>query len=485
MEPQIRYARTDDGVSIAYAAMGDGDWLVYSTNIWGDLQHYIHNEGTRRQVDWLVEAGWRVLRYDGRGMGASDRDVDDLSLATRVLDLEAVVEDAGVSQFALCGYGQGGPAAILFSRRHAERVSHLVLVNSFAKGSEYYNSNPLARTLVSIQEVAESEFEFFTLALANAGNSFSDSEAGRAMAKMMRGAMTPAAALAYVDAARNIDVLDELPGVSVSTLVVDDTAGMLTGNLNRVLASSIPKAVFLRSDNYVEDLDRFVRGAPRQRPASADSPSSFRTILLTDVVSSTPLLTQLGDARMRKVMRDHDAVMEAAVTGHGGRVVKTIGDAFMAEFAVPSNAVAAAIDAQQRIRNKFRSSDVPIRIRIGINAGEPIAEAGDLHGASVVIAKRLESAADTNGILVSEVVKQMVAGKDFDFEDRGLVELKGFEEPTRAWAVLWEQTNRERQTVPPPHLRATGCGEDDRGLRAAPPDRRAAGPRTPPHGPAE
>jgi adenylate cyclase len=119
-------------------------------------------------------------------------------------------------------------------------------------------------------------------------------------------------------------------------------------------------------------------------------------------------------------------------------VVKTIGDAFMAEFGVPSAAVEAAIEAQRNIREEFADSDVPVRIRIGINAGEPIEENGDLHGASVVIAKRLESAADTNGILVSDIVKQMVTGKDFDFEDRGPVELKGFDEPVRAWAVRWE-----------------------------------------------
>lgn len=141
---------------------------------------------------------------------------------------------------------------------------------------------------------------------------------------------------------------------------------------------------------------------------------------------------------MREVMHLHDAVMEAAVTRHGGRVVKTIGDAFMAEFAVPSAAVEAAIEAQQEIRGKFVGSDVPVQVRIGINAGEPIEEDGDLHGASVVIAKRLESAAESGGILVSDVVKQAVAGKEFAFGDRGLVELKGFDEPVRAWAVLWE-----------------------------------------------
>jgi len=96
-----------------------------------------------------------------------------------------------------------------------------------------------------------------------------------------------------------------------------------------------------------------------------------------------------------------------------------------------------AIAAQRGIRDKFLDSDVPIRLRIGINAGEPIEEDGDLHGVSVVIAKRLESEAENGGILVSDVVRSAVAGKEFGFVDRGEVSLKGFDEPVRAWSVEW------------------------------------------------
>ena len=109
----------------------------------------------------------------------------------------------------------------------------------------------------------------------------------------------------------------------------------------------------------------------------------------------------------------------------------------MAEFAVPSAAVECAIAMQRGIQAQFGEADVPIRLRIGINAGEPVEEDGDLHGASVVIAKRLERAAPENGVLVSDVVKQMVMGKDFAFEDRGPINLKGFDEPVRAWSVEW------------------------------------------------
>jgi class 3 adenylate cyclase len=173
--------------------------------------------------------------------------------------------------------------------------------------------------------------------------------------------------------------------------------------------------------------------APR---SAAGGVGPFRTILFTDVVASTPLLAQLKDAKMRAVMRDHDAILQAAVQEHGGRVVKGLGDGFMVEFAVPSAAVESAIAMQRGIQAQFADSDV--RLRIGINAGEPVEEDGDLHGASVVIAKRLESAAPENGILVSEVVKQAVAGKEFTFAAQGDLDLKGFDEPVRAWSVEWK-----------------------------------------------
>ncbi len=185
-----------------------------------------------------------------------------------------------------------------------------------------------------------------------------------------------------------------------------------------VLRAVGPATTFWDVRDGIAPLLRFLDAEPETaHVGSPATPSGgFRAILFTDVVSSTPLLTQLKDEKMRDVMRNHDEVLEAAVTSHGGRVIKTIGDAFMAEFAVPSGAVDAAIAALRGVREKFAGSDVPVRIRIGINAGEPIEEHGDLHGASVVIAKRLESEADANGILISDVVKQAVAGKDFVFD---------------------------------------------------------------------
>ena len=255
-----------------------------------------------------------------------------------------------------------------------------------------------------------------------------------------------------VETYRTMDTTDILGRVQCPTLVIArrdggfGDPGPLAAGIPGAQLTYIPgTAAFPYIDEAQPSFDAvnsFLRQSAAQRgePADqlADVVGAFRTILFTDVVASTPLLAQLKDAKMREVMRDHDAVLDAAVSEHGGRVVKEIGDAFMVEFAIPSAAVECAIAMQRGIQAQFADSDIPIRLRIGINAGEPVAEDGDLHGASVNIAKRLESAAATNGILISDVVKQAVVGKDFEFADQGEVALKGFDDPVHAWSVEWD-----------------------------------------------
>jgi class 3 adenylate cyclase/pimeloyl-ACP methyl ester carboxylesterase len=388
----------------------------------------------------------RVIVFDKRGTGLSDRHVASVSLDAHVEDLEAVVEHYGLDQFDLYGQSEGGPMAIRYAANHPAQVRRLILLGTYARGDHLPPDVHDA-----LLRLVRAEWGLASEALANMFMPGSTGEEAAAWtAGMRRGADAEDAAALWASM-RDTDVTADLPRIACPTLVihvegdrvVPFAAGRaLAAGIRGARLVSIPgNSHMIRGDELQPFLDAFIRFLDDSSLGRADpqlSSSRFRTILFTDVVSSTPLLTQLRDAKMREVMRDHDAVMEAAVTSHSGRVVKTIGDAFMAEFAVPSAAVEAAIEAQRAIRERFVDSDVPVRIRIGINAGEPIEEDGDLHGASVVIAKRLESAADTNGILVSDVVKQMVTGKDFDFEDRGPVELKGFDESVRAWAVRWE-----------------------------------------------
>ncbi|HEY8766310.1 MAG TPA: alpha/beta fold hydrolase [Dehalococcoidia bacterium] len=263
MEPRIQYARTSDGVNIAYSVMGTGQSLVYPSNIWGDIHWYLHDEATRSGVDRLVASGWRVIRYDGRGMGFSDRDVTDFSLDARLLDLETVVSSAGLDRFVLCGYGQGGPLAISYAASYPDRVSHLALVNSFAQGSALYEKVPAMRALIGLRSMVEDQWEFFTLTLATAAVGFTDSARAKETAELFRSSTSAKTFLAFVDSAQKINLLHLLPKVCVPTLVALYTSGgFVTEDLSRDLAARIPGACLVTTDDYHQELHGFVRGGP-------------------------------------------------------------------------------------------------------------------------------------------------------------------------------------------------------------------------------
>ena len=124
MEPHIQYAKTEDGVDIAYSVFGEGEPWVYASNVGGDVHWYVHDDASRATTDGLAAAGWQVICYDGRGMGSSDHRVTDFSLEARVLDLEAVIKKLDLERFVLCGYSQGGPPSIAYCIRPPKRVSH-------------------------------------------------------------------------------------------------------------------------------------------------------------------------------------------------------------------------------------------------------------------------------------------------------------------------------------------------------------------------
>ena len=433
-QPPVHYARTDDGVNIAYWTLGEGDpivWLNDSSNNHSEVEW--DSPWHRR---WYETLGGecRLVKFDPRGTGLSDRAVEDFSLPARTSDIDAVVEALGLERFALTGFAHAGPVAMQYALDHPRRLSHLILQASFARTRDYYDA-PVVRAMGSLSAASWDSF-----IQAGARNFLGwDCPNAAGFANVWRASIEQEAVIQFHRVIASVDLSERLDEIGCPTLVLHH-AESPTPELTRQLAAGIPSATLRIIPGFVgEHFDQEWAAVAEFLGFSRRSPPSeaFRAILFTDVVASTPLLAQLKDAKMREVMHDHDAVLQAAVDEHGGRVVKEIGDAFFAEFAVPSAAVACAIAMQRGIQAQFVDTDVPLRLRIGINAGEPIAEDDDLHGISVNIAKRLESAAPENGILVSDVVRQAVAGKDFDFVGQGEVKLKGFEEPVRAWSVEW------------------------------------------------
>jgi class 3 adenylate cyclase len=182
-----------------------------------------------------------------------------------------------------------------------------------------------------------------------------------------------------------------------------------------------------------------VTEAGGQAAISGPQSAGLRIILFTDLEGHTPMMQRLGDQRGRQVLRAHERLTRAALREHGGHEVKTIGDGFMASFASAQRALNCALALQRSFAayNADPESAEPLRVRVGINAGEPIAEDGDLFGNAVIAASRIASLCHGGEILVANVVRELTAGKGFLFADRGDYALRGFEDPMRIWELRW------------------------------------------------
>jgi adenylate cyclase len=170
---------------------------------------------------------------------------------------------------------------------------------------------------------------------------------------------------------------------------------------------------------------------------AATAPAGPVSILFTDITDSTALTQRLGDAKAQELVRAHNAIVREALRAHGGSEIKHTGDGIMASFSSSSSALECAIAIQRAVADRADDLGAPLGVHIGLNAGEPVAEENDLYGTSVQLARRICDQAGGGEVLVSDVVRQLVAGKGFLFADRGDVALRGFEDPVRLYELRW------------------------------------------------
>ena len=435
--PPIQYCQTTDGVSIAYWTIGEGPLAVFANPIDGSHIALEWDLPSPRRFYERLSETCQVIRFGPRNSAFSD--VAAATADGYAADIAAVADAIGAQRFALVTTSDAIAFAGMFAQRYPSRLNCTValqprIVIPGSAGSTEDAIEAVGETMpdrlmdIAIQLMDPTHVdppESLRLWMSEAWRFADQTPPDRRVAVRReagiaegRGLQAPILIVDWPESGYS-------EGLQLARLVPGARVVSRAGKGSWPWNPDLDELATLVSD-FVWEHSRPEQTPPRLRslepPAAADG---FRTILFTDVVALTPLLARLKDARMREVMRDHDAVLQAAVDAHGGRVVKTIGDAFMAEFAVPSAAVECAIAMQRGIQAQFADTDVPIRLRIGINAGEPVEEDGDLHGASVVIAKRLESAAAENGILVSDVVKQMVMGKDLNSSIRARSRSRG------------------------------------------------------------
>src|SRR3990170_1440565 len=357
MEPRIQYAKTSDGVNIAFWTLGEGMPLLYMPTI--PMSHL--------EVEWQNPEyrGWyerlatkrKLVRYDGRGSGLSDREVADYSVETHILDLEAVVDRLGLERFALFALLHAGPVAVVYAARHPERVSRLLLWCTYARGSDY-SGLPEVETL---RQLIGLGWETYTEATADIVLGRPRGEEGRWFAAYMREAVAPEAARAALGATNEVDVAALLPDVRSPTLVLHRRQLRLADiGLARELASNIADArlVVLEGASvapYMDDTERAGKaideflGEGEEAAVGVEPPEAgaFRTILFTDVEGSTALTQRLGDAKAREVLREHERITREALKAHGGSEVKTTGDGFMASFGSATRALECAVAMQR------------------------------------------------------------------------------------------------------------------------------------------
>ncbi len=191
--------------------------------------------------------------------------------------------------------------------------------------------------------------------------------------------------------------------------------------------------------NMVADFLGRLTDPPGTSPAQPIADSAFRTVLFTDIEGSTRLTQKLGDDAAMVILREHDSIVRTSLRDNEGTEVKHTGDGIMASFASVAQALQSSVNIQRgfKDRNQDRSADAALRIRIGMSAGEPVRDSGDLFGAVVQLARRICDAAEPSTILTSNPVRELCLGKGFKFADRGEMALKGFEEPVRLHEVAW------------------------------------------------
>ena len=452
MEPQIRFCTSADGTRIGYATAGEGTPLLL-VSMWGvSIEHTWQSALGGQEFTRELSRGRLLIDLDWRGTGASQREVDDLSMEAQVADIEAVVESLGITTFDLLGTGDGAAVATAFAAKHPERVSHLVLWSPYASGREINEPSGIR----SLQGFTKENYRLALRAMASVACPSGPTELQIDLSKTLRESMTADMAARYLDFGLGIDTRKDLPLVKAPTLVLH-RRGVRSAPLNaaRAVAALIRDARFVAIEgnvsiphfgdlSYIETVREFLGEGDIGSASMTPPETAVHTILFTDVEGSTALTERLGDAAARELLREHERITREALKAHSGSEVKTMGDGFMASFSSATAALECAVALQRSFeaRNERADQTESLRIRIGLNAGEPIAEddpggRADLFGTAVNMAARIASEAKGGEILASNVVRELVAGKGFLFSDRGETELRGFEEPVRVYEVRW------------------------------------------------
>jgi class 3 adenylate cyclase len=430
---QTRYAKTADGLHIAYQVIGSGPVdMIYVP------PHVSH-----------VEMGWewpavartyralasfsRLLLFDKRGTGMSDRVSDDRlpDLDTRMDDVRAVMDAAGSERAVIVGVSDGAPMSMIFAATYPERTLALVVIGGFAR-ARWATDYPWG---VPSDEVEQQLRDFEQWGSIELGREFAEGTAPTEAANpefvdwftmLLRRAASPGAAIALWRMTFTIDVRPALTTIRVPTLVVfrSDEGFAPDG---RFIAANIPGAVTVElpgadhmpwsgdSERIVREVDAFVSSVKEE--VALDR--VLATVLFTDIVKSTELAATLGDHQWSQLLGEHHRLVRSLLARYRGREIDTAGDGFLATFDGPARAIRCACAIARSVR------DLGLEVRAGIHTGECEFQDGMLRGIAVHTGARIAALAAPGDVVVSRTVKDLVVGSGIAFTDGGEHELRG------------------------------------------------------------
>jgi class 3 adenylate cyclase len=435
--PETRYARSGD-VALAYQVVGNGAVdLILVTGFVSNILYAWEQPRVVRLFEQL--AGFaRLIRFDRRGTGLSDRPRDVPTLETRMDDVRAVMAAVGTTRAVLVGTFEAAPMTALFAATYPEQVGALVMFNPRAKGvwSPDYPWAPTHDEWVRELEELKAGWgteAYFDRILRRSFPSVADDRSFRQwFANVMRYGASPGAALTIHRMAMDVDVRDVLPAVRVPTLVLHghsnaEEAAYIAGRIPSAQQVELPgedRSLWVMP-GVADEIERFVRsvwGEPEPETVLA-------TVLFTDLVDSTSQMAELGDRRWAQLVADHNAIVRRCLDRFGGHEVDTAGDGFFATFDGPIRGIRCAQAVVEAVE------ELGLRVRIGLHTGECEVADGKVRGIAVAIGARISALASDGEVLVSSTVKDLVAGSGIEFADRGSAELKGVPGEWRLYAV--------------------------------------------------
>jgi pimeloyl-ACP methyl ester carboxylesterase/class 3 adenylate cyclase len=436
---ETHYAKSGD-INIAYQVAGDGPRDLVVVPGWISNIDLFWAEPHVAQFFERLASFSRLIIFDKRGTGLSDRVADMPNLETRMDDVRAVMDAVSSARAALFGYSEGGPMCTLFAATYPERTTALIMSGSYARrmwAPDYTWGTP-----------RETWDAFLDAMVRNWGGTVGLDErapslAGNAQfrdwwALYVRQSASPSAGRAIWSMIADIDVRHVLPAIRVPTLIIHNTGDRnVPVEHGRYMAEQIPGAKYVElpgidhipyvgnSDMILDEIEEFLTGVRR----GPEPDRVLATVLFTDIVDATRKAVELGDRRWRDLLEAHHALVRDRLVQFRGREIDTAGDGFLAAFDGPARGVRAAraiVDGVQRLG---------LEVRAGLHTGECEVSGSKLTGVAVHIGARIAALATGGEILVSNTVKDLVAGSGLMFDDRGLQALKGIPGELRLFAV--------------------------------------------------